>query len=104
MITNGALPIVLALFMSVTEAVFIFPSEMISLGLIGHLTAPFVRSSFCDPHIVEIAPPCGSYWHLENCMCIPDLDALACIAASKINGNHITASYVMSYVMAHPVI
>lgn len=61
MITNGALPIGLSLFMPVTEAVFIFPSEMISLGLIGHLTAPFVRSSFCDPHIVEIAPPCGSY-------------------------------------------
>lgn len=29
MVANGALPIGLALFMSVTEAVFIFPREMI---------------------------------------------------------------------------
>lgn len=40
MVANDALPIELALFLSVKEAVFTFPSEMVSLGFIGHVTAP----------------------------------------------------------------
>lgn len=40
-----------------------------------------MRISFWNPNMVEIALPCGSYWHLENYVCVTDR-CVSCIAAS----------------------